>query len=490
MPLPANVHYFFVGEPSTGKDAGHDSIGPDLLHQAYPKQPITFWCLKDKKSNYEKHFKDSPTITVECIEDYVEQRDPVFFKLIEGLKQNAKEQVSSKDRIRELVTIKAAFQYFLQIETEGFMLDSNIVPAAGPTDEDSCIEKLSKFSYPLIRDTSDAGEYFRADPWLMYSPSKEDNPLAKKDAIQRFKHYFDSIASGRAKRKTFNQIDRVALGKAFVDSALIAPSRSDAIQVEFHSDAVEILTFRKRYYNTHHLPKAGVIHPPITHNILGGKFRSLDELMYIIQKRKEDPSAVYHYRGSPEDGMMEMTLLHLAILKNEPQALSAMLPLASNPYTVIVLPERKKEPLSLIDIALLVGDLKQKAKAIEYLIDNDIAFHGFKDEGAYVETLKLIERFMPETGDDPFEASSVEDLVGEIAFDPDRHFMMALKLIQKHGVLTKDSLNDYCEDIKAIFSKQREHTHTFFGSAIDFFDEKELRSQAEVLISTQMTKDM
>src|SRR6185437_10759535 len=84
------IHYVWVGPPSPEKDkktmyglekVGHDVAGPMAMLDANNKNPITFWCLKDHKSAFEKKFQGK-NVNIYAIEDYVQEKkqDPTKTK--------------------------------------------------------------------------------------------------------------------------------------------------------------------------------------------------------------------------------------------------------------------------------------------------------------------------------------------------------------------------------------------------------------------------
>lgn len=210
MPAP-KVHYLWVGPHPLAINAGQDTLGPDLMRQKYPspKQPIYFWCLDSEVEYYKDYFAkahpDSAPIEVKGIESFTDTLPPLpykeidlkkaFITLMTKLKDRAECFQDRKDKIREWITLKEAFGYFLQLAEDGFVTDTNCRPAPyDETDKKSIPETLSSPESTGFQCTffpANTDKSMRPDPWLMYSGNPTDK--IKEEAKARFKAYIDKV---------------------------------------------------------------------------------------------------------------------------------------------------------------------------------------------------------------------------------------------------------------------------------------------------------
>lgn len=334
MPI---IHYIWVGPPATDKYLGQDIIGPDLMALRYPTQPIIFFCLKEQLSHYQAHFSNNKNITVRSIEDYLlEQSAPTLVSnIIEKLKERA-ERLSGVNRFRDLVTLKASFQYYLQTQVEGYIMDSNVTPVFG-SGSAAALPKLKEYNVPVFFETRD-NIYF--DPWMMFALGIKRDP----ESESRLTAYLNAVAIDLA-LESQNELDdferHLALGSAFVRASQWAGEttrmRMLEIGAQYRPAPIKALppngtrvapvsvndvpTFRKLYFNTH--KHSNTKSPDPACDLMRAKDFSVEEFRYLIEQIWVDR---VNHRIIGTDQQAESTLAHEAVFCDNAAALKILLP--------------------------------------------------------------------------------------------------------------------------------------------------------------------
>jgi hypothetical protein len=212
------IHYIWVGPAPAIKNSGMDTVGPDLMRQNDPEQDIHFYCFDSEVGRYQAYFDQrhagKKSIVVHGIESYVDKVDVIFYpkdkmkyigspfkkpilsplpdenlnlklefqSFIKKLKDRAESFDNAKDKVREWITIKASFDFFIQIYESGFVLDTNVIPDF------------------ITRRPIKVPEGFACTYWFN-SRGQENpdanimyNPVADEAALIRFANYFYGVS--------------------------------------------------------------------------------------------------------------------------------------------------------------------------------------------------------------------------------------------------------------------------------------------------------
>ena len=268
------LNYIWIGPESNtiaGGVVGHDIIGPTHLTPRIDHQTteIKFWCLDEHKSHYEKQF-NTTTIQVCSIEKYLvsclqKQGDIAFFsQQVESLIQRII-KAESRGRIRDFVTIKEAFAFFLLFTEGKYVLDTNVLPNLSDETQAIIFPDYDTFCLPKIhqRNAND-----RVDVWMMYSPL-EDRTHAKKalelflEKINKIETMFSMmpgyLASSSGMGLYRRSVEPAVMGAVLLD----CESHKSLDQNKIHywdtiesttntnSVFIEALHLEKYFYNTH-----------------------------------------------------------------------------------------------------------------------------------------------------------------------------------------------------------------------------------------------
>lgn len=436
------IHYLWVGPRASDQYKGQDTVGPDLMHQKFPEQPIFFWCLEEEKPYYEKYFKERPAIKVMAIEPYVREksRSDDFSEFIETVKKRAKEFPNKKDKIREWITIKDAFAYFLQIQEEGYICDTNVIPDPSQKAQEDTISVPSSFSDSFVTEWPG---FKRPDPWLMFAI--KGDAMAK----ERFDKYFKEVSAlfehckGVPQQNvdvifsngdTFNL--RILVTSAFVNSAM----KADPLETKRYEGTLNTnVGFFKRYYSSHN----DIYRKPLTHDILNGP-SSIDELMYFVKMAEIEPFDEYEYQQ--DTWPLRTSLIEQARRGSRYSELAALLSFSKSPLA---------------------------AQASE-----DIIF-----------LLNLTKKIYPPTTE-LLSPITIEKISSALRENPkERYIVKALELYSRLGLLDKDNLEDFLNELSSMAkteNSQYDHGHGLFvQKAQAGFDLSDARQQLEQYLSQQ-----
>lgn len=406
---------------------------------------------------------------VGSIEQYALEQDDEFYDFIETLKQSANQQVKKQNKAREYTTIKAAFQFFLQINHDGYFLDTNVIP--NPTFMEPELPKYARFTFPYV---DEPGDELQIDPWLMFSPKNE------RKAEARFNEYFILARKEFHARKSLDQIDRGELGQAFIDAAAFshgAHKLTKLVSREKEGLCVSIGAFQKRYYNTHKL------HGPNAHflfELISGK-PSLDELNYILHTSNLDTSAIEELL---EEGTeLKTTLLHHACYSNKPDELAILLPFAQNPNVSAQL-SSEHEAAPLINAV-------RSTVCLHTIINFYLNKHFSQDNFIFKETLlfimDLLDKAITSANRHRIEQVENEKLISTIIHfkNPRLHSLIkqSLNVLLPLGPITPDSMVQYVQALSPHYSPEQINTYNLLAwmskSTAAYYKSQELTTKLE-----------
>ena len=157
-----NINFSWVGPPPEDL-AGHDTIGPSafLKHLNASEEfsekshELTFFCLNQHQPHYQAQFQDTPMHVI-GIETFLREcGEPLFAPtILELFKYFLSPERNS---VRDRVTMKELFNFFLTYYKGGYVCDTNILPNEGFT----TLPALPNFALPWIE--------HQADVFVMYS---------------------------------------------------------------------------------------------------------------------------------------------------------------------------------------------------------------------------------------------------------------------------------------------------------------------------------
>jgi hypothetical protein len=185
---PPTLNYIWVGPPpkETGGEPGHDLIGPVAMASCNKTNPILFWCLEEYEKQYKELLANTPAIQVKTIESSVtnEYKDNAIQTAATSTKAIIDEHLkSTRNTIRDRVSVKNIFSLFLLYSQGGYVLDTNVVPMDKsvamqlPSYQDF---HVPVFSLPLLVSAD-------MDYWMLFSPPKDTiAPLVLSTYIQRW----------------------------------------------------------------------------------------------------------------------------------------------------------------------------------------------------------------------------------------------------------------------------------------------------------------
>lgn len=473
MPTPAPLHYTWIGPKPSKAYLGHDTIGPDMMRDKYPDQPIHYWCLEKHAENYRKYFtkrhKGKKRIEVHPIEPFVADRFKDFSDFILLLLDTAEKHLSPVERIREYVTIKDCFQYFLQQHEYGYFIDTNVIPnpEMDPS-ESSFIPNLNYFSFPMIISSVGKTEKKIPDPWLMYSC--EGDPYAR----LRFFHIFSEVQDEyKARGMDKGKINSKWLCRAFTKAAYDNFGETNRIDVKHPMDSVRILHFQKRYYNTH---RRSVVPFNAHYSLL--EENTYQEFEYLLRLGEMEPSTIYSLRSS-KDKVREITLIHEAIRLNKPRELLLCLSMGSNSDVALKINKADDNAMTPLSYAIKMSAVNFRISGcIDTILRFEQAKH-FSSESEFVEQLKkMIEVIIIGTVFEPDVAvrlvsrvASIEDLVAMLQDDKQDLIEKAVNLVIHLGPLSAQTIDEYKEQLKLTYKEiesKKKPSSTFFKPHISF----------------------
>lgn len=271
------LNYIWVGPEAktiAGGVVGHDIIGPTHLYPRidHTMTKLKFWCLDQHKSHYEKQFNNT-AIQVCSIEKYLaecsqkEGEISLFAQQVQSLMQRLIE-AEGRGQIRDFVTIKEVFAFFLLFAEGKYILDTNVLPNLNDDTQKIIFPDYETFGLPKIHQR-DAGD--RVDVWMMYSPL-EDRTHAKKslelflEKINKIENMFSIMPgydySGSGKALYIRSIEPTVMGAVLLgyethsglDQSKIHYWDTIEATAENNCVFIEELHLKKYFYNTH---KAG-----------------------------------------------------------------------------------------------------------------------------------------------------------------------------------------------------------------------------------------
>ena len=443
-----DVHYIWIGPPAAAPFWGQDTIGAELTKKKHLDHNIYFWCLKEHKLHYQRHFYQTGVLT-QCIENYAKERDEEFYEFVEALKISALKQTRRQDKAREYTTIKAAFQFFLQIDNDGYFSDTNVIP--NPNFHDDALPQYQRFTFPYV---VEPGYKPDADPWLMFSPTNE------RRAEARFNEYFLLARREFQTRNTGEKIDRLELGQAFVDSASYSYGAHKMTELVSNNNdglCVQIGAFQKRYYNTH---KSNVHTEHHFYEIISGK-SSLDELAYLLNTSQFDTSTIETFEENKKT--FNTTLLHHAIDLNKSQELSILLPYASNPN---IKAQKNSFTFSktLIEATTCPNCLEV---LVQFYLNENFGNNPEQLKNTIIFVLNLVFDTVSERNLQKITSCSNDELSYIISHFKGCNFLTPLKktldVILPLGPINQASSSDYIEALKPLYYAKQTSTYTLLS---------------------------
>lgn len=199
-------------------------------------QQTVFFCLASQVKQYQELFKTQPNIQILSIESYFDimyGNDPNeeqaikkvldrkniqvdFLGFLENIRKRA-ESLEGPNRFRDLVTLKAAFQYFLQATERGFVMDTNVTPIFDNNPR-TFLPEIPRFAIPILWDLKieqpfETGVGVGIDAWLMCAVGKDDYSLRK------FLLYFRAALEDLDSKELSSPGRRENLAQAFIYAA-------------------------------------------------------------------------------------------------------------------------------------------------------------------------------------------------------------------------------------------------------------------------------
>lgn len=441
------IHYIWCGPPPPlAKYKGHDTIGPDLLHEAHPGEPIDFWCLKAHLGSYQQHFNNKP-VQVHAIEDFMDENESVCPELrtfFENIKAAAVAHESPKDTAREYTTLKVLTQLYLQHFYSGYFLDSNIIP--NPDTEGGPIPQHDKFSYPFFTDAN----INRADPWLMFSPADDH------DGLNRLLFFLKGAKKEFESREHLDAIDRTYLGKLFVSTVeqTVEKTIIPVKKTEGGQDTVLCEAFLKRYYNTHRAVD-DYIAPPVLSNIISGAPSSYRELQYLLSMTEQDCSEPFRW-GSYSKGLHTTTLLHESMLVGDLDAFTILLDSARTLNKKIPITGLGQGQYSILDLAIYTAREEDEYDIMILMILKTMSDKFFKKNAVlFFKTLDAIMMSLGESsllvGDWENNIEKTYDmLVQRLYKTPAQIEKWAIDAMMAYGPITKETMGPYKSVLKEL----------------------------------------
>ncbi|CAM6002490.1 unnamed protein product [Sphagnum balticum] len=175
---PPTLNYIWVGPPpkETGGEPGHDLIGPVAMASCNKTNPILFWCLEEYEKQYKELLANTPAIQVKTIESSLanEYKDNVIQTAATYTKAIIDEHLkSTRNTIRDRVSVKNIFSLFLLYSQGGYVLDTNVVPM----DKSVAMQLPSYKDFHLPVFDMALHKSSDLDYWMLFSPP--NNAIAR-----------------------------------------------------------------------------------------------------------------------------------------------------------------------------------------------------------------------------------------------------------------------------------------------------------------------
>lgn len=307
------INYLWIGPPAsreTGVISGQDSIGP----MTFKGENCRFWCLVAHADHYKTVFARQDNVTVMPIEPYLstcasdeaKRTQALFLKLL------------SDDRgsVRDRVSAKELFSFFLLAQSGGYVADSNVLLKSPEllAEYDCFTFACYSTRRTLLADV---------DIWMMYSPPRfERTLLSLQELIAAFEG-LETRGDTTATAPVPGLFKTKDLNNAYSDAscrALLAPGLDQTgywkISQENEGDATAKLLgigAEKHFFNTHR-PDAALDQAFMY--LQAGEFEALSYLLAcgedINQTMNQAP-------------MQNLTLLQSAIWRQNPDAVAFIL---------------------------------------------------------------------------------------------------------------------------------------------------------------------
>jgi hypothetical protein len=187
------------------------------MAQQNKMNPIKFWCLKEHLTHYKKVYADKK-IEVHAIDELLEEKfdGPHADKFSFGIDKFKKIHATcimdtSRNQLRDRVTVKNAFSLLLLLTKGGYIADTNIKPAS---DKEVFLPHHEKFRCPLLTNVegTDKGS---TEIWMMYSPPENCEVI-----YSIYKYYYSAWQSAEDyyfKDKSNLDVKNKGYPKAFHD---------------------------------------------------------------------------------------------------------------------------------------------------------------------------------------------------------------------------------------------------------------------------------
>lgn len=267
------LNYIWVGPPPgkmEGSVPAHDVIGPlNMVKQIDPQEAcIVFWCLDQYMPYYQAKFSNT-SIRVSSIEDCLVQmsgaehknnRCVEFATQLVVFKNKILNTENGRGSIRDLVTIKVVFAYFLLYVKGGYVLDTNVIPDANASKK-MTFPDYGTFKIPRIyRGNAQSSSPHSLDIWMMYSPRNHEY------AEYIFTRCIRRLNWVEGKKTSYPPASYPYMVREAVTKALLLKGetnfcdlsdRTDSIRgfwvayVGGHSVSIPELSISKYFYNTH-----------------------------------------------------------------------------------------------------------------------------------------------------------------------------------------------------------------------------------------------
>lgn len=460
------IHTIWVGPPPASiKYQGHDTIGPELFAQHFKEQgedkSVTFWCLDEHVAIYQKSF-NGMNISVQGIESYVKaQEEPEFTDFIERLKANAHKAAiagEEREKARELITIKDAFQYFLHLRPKSlYVMDSNIVP-----DTNTSLHRMplkDKCMVPMVQ--KENGE-FVPDPWMSFSPAEDSA------AQDRFNYYFEEALEELDSRAD-GKIDREKLSDAFVKAPFegrgdpVSPQMATSLDTQNY--ALLFYGAIKQYWNTHK-KDITTSAPPVYSMLLCKQLHHA--LDFMLSKGFTTPNTVYSNLNA-----LPGTLLHTAIFFNMPDELSIILKYDCDFNQSVKVPGFENKFFTPLELALT------RPPAVVSTLLEGYCEQNFNGNMTFM--LKTVQQLNTLLNKSPTPLASLDDLVENISDLDKPTFLESLKLVMQLGPVTTQNLSEYQQKITERRSQQESSAVHFVKSMCSLDDSQEIQAQLSQL---------
>ena len=293
--MPHNLHYCWIGLPRTinMNQPAHDLMGPIEMADLSDRidTQIYFWHLEENTEYYQTLLAGK-NIKPCAVESYLLEKAAQSGELGELasrillLMNTLLDKKQYRKTVRDFVTIKEAFAFFVLAAEGGFVSDTNVLPAANHAGFDSYPNfRMLGFHYPITIGHNDTD----ADVCFMYSP--KNNPAHAIRALRNYLSAVDAIERNAA----YN----AAILHCVIEAAVQphAPERElgsfTALRLN-RNFPVKIIDGKTRllklYYNTHGAGDRGVLSELMKAVVLG----NLAAVERLLQDETSDVNEVLH----------------------------------------------------------------------------------------------------------------------------------------------------------------------------------------------------